>query len=50
MLQLIAPCREKKKELLKHKDYIHDVLAEGGRKAQAAASITLGKVKEAMGI
>jgi tryptophanyl-tRNA synthetase len=50
IIKFIAPCRQKKKELLKKKDYICDILKEGRTKAKQVASETLEEVKEAMGI
>ncbi|UCD15978.1 MAG: tryptophan--tRNA ligase [Candidatus Omnitrophota bacterium] len=46
----IGPRREKKKELLRKKDYIRDILKEGNKKANAVASGTLEEVKAAMKI
>ena len=48
--EFIGPRREKKKELLKKKDYIFDILGEGKEKAKAVASATLGEAKKAMGL
>ncbi|UCG35034.1 MAG: tryptophan--tRNA ligase [Candidatus Omnitrophota bacterium] len=48
--EFIGPRRAKKKELLKKKDYIFDVLAQGKKKAKAVASATLGEAKKAMGL
>jgi tryptophanyl-tRNA synthetase len=44
----IAPRREKKKEFLKRKDYVYNILEEGQKKAKEVAAKTLGEVKEAM--
>jgi tryptophanyl-tRNA synthetase len=46
--EFIAPKREKKKQLLKKKDYIFDVLEEGRKKATKVAAQTLDEVKSAM--
>ncbi|MBU1122265.1 MAG: tryptophan--tRNA ligase [Candidatus Omnitrophota bacterium] len=46
----IGSRREKKKELMKKKDYIRDILKEGNIKANAVASKTLEEVKAAMKI
>jgi len=45
-----APIRERRVELEKDMDYIHDVLAEGNRKANEIAEATLQEVREAMGM
>ena len=46
--EFIAPHRQKKKEILKKKNYIKDVLEEGRKKAKESASKTLGEVKKAL--
>lgn len=46
----LAPKREKKKELLRKKSYIYDILKEGKRRAEEVASQTLKEVKGAMGL
>jgi tryptophanyl-tRNA synthetase len=48
--EFIALRRKKKKELLKKKDYICDILKEGAVKAKKVASETLTEAKKAMGI
>ena len=45
-----APIREKREELLKDMDYIHDVLADGNRRANEIANATLDEVRAAMGM
>lgn len=50
MIAFVAPKRAKKKEILKKKDYIYDILNEGKKKAQTVASKTLSEVKNAVGI
>ena len=50
LIEFIAPHREKKKEFLKKKDYICDILNEGAKKAREVASKTILEAKEAMGI
>lgn len=42
--------REKRKELLKDLDYVHDVLAEGGRKARERAEQIMEPIREVTGI
>ncbi|MCF7874457.1 MAG: tryptophan--tRNA ligase [Candidatus Omnitrophica bacterium] len=44
----IAPKREKKREILKDKKKIYDILKRGEDKARQVASLTLKEVKEAM--
>ncbi len=44
----LAPLRERRRELEQQKSYIHDILAEGNRKANEIADETLGEVREAM--
>lgn len=46
----LAPHRERRAELAKDMDYIHDVLAEGNRKANQVAEETLDQVRSAMGM
>lgn len=46
----IAEHREKKREFLKKKDYIYDILNEGAEKARKVASKTISEAKEAMGL
>jgi len=50
LVGFIAPHREKKKEFLKKKDYICDILNEGAKKASDVASRTVSEAKQAMGI
>jgi tryptophanyl-tRNA synthetase len=45
-----APIRARREELLADMDYIHDVLAEGNRRANEVADATLAEVREAMGM
>lgn len=44
----LAPIRARRRELENNKAYIHDVLAEGNRRANAVANETLEQVREAM--
>ena len=46
----LAPHRERRAELSKDMDYIHDVLDEGNRKAERIAEETLDQVRSAMGM
>ena len=45
-----APIRARREELLCDPTYIHDVLADGNRRANAVAHQTLSEVREAMGM
>ena len=44
----LAPLRERRRELEGQMDYIHDVLADGNRRANEIANETLAEVREAM--
>ncbi len=44
----LAPLRERRRELESQMDYIHDVLADGNRRANEIANETLAEVREAM--
>ena len=44
----LAPLRERRRELEGRMDYIHDVLADGNRRANEIANQTLAEVREAM--
>ncbi len=46
----LAPIRERRAELMADPDYIHDILAEGNRRANEIAEATLAEVREAMGM
>ena len=45
-----APIRERRHELEKDMDYIHDVLVDGNRRANEIANATLDEVRAAMGM
>ena len=45
-----APIRERREELVRDMDYIHDVLQEGNRRANEIANATLDEVRAAMGM
>lgn len=45
-----APIRERRHELEQDMDYIHDVLADGNRRANQIANATLDEVRTAMGM
>ncbi len=46
----LAPMRERRRELEGDTDYIHDVIADGTRRANEIADATLDQVREAMGM
>ncbi len=46
----LAPIRERRRELERDLDHIHDVLHEGNRLANDVAQTTLNEVREAMGM
>ena len=48
--EYFEPIRARREELLRDPTYIHDVLAEGNRKANEVANQTLAEVREAMGM
>jgi tryptophanyl-tRNA synthetase len=48
LIKFVAPHREKKREFLKKKDYIYDILNEGNKKARVVAENTLVEAKKAM--
>ena len=45
-----APIRERREEIAQDPDYIHDVIADGNRRANEVAHQTLTEVREAMGM
>ncbi len=45
-----APCRQKRAELVKNLDYVHEVLRKGAERANAVASETMAKVRHAVGL
>lgn len=48
--EFLIPKREKKKEILKDKNKINDILVKGESKARKAASLTLKEAKKIMGL
>lgn len=50
LLVLLKPVYEKRAELSEKKDFVHQVLEEGARKARQEAAQTLSKAKEAAGM
>lgn len=45
-----APFRQKREELVKNLDYVHDVLRKGAERANAVAGETMTKVRKAVGL
>jgi len=45
VIKFLEPIQEKRNELLKDKDKVFDILAQGEKKAQAAASVTISEVR-----
>ncbi len=45
-----AEARERRKELVKNPDYVHDVLREGGKKARERAETVMEPIREAAGL
>lgn len=50
LMEILAPLREKRAELLKNKGYIEEVLKEGAGKASLTAAATLEEARRAMKI
>lgn len=50
MVKYLAPIQEKRRQLLKDKDKLSDILQAGEKKAQAVASETMQEVKEVIGM
>jgi tryptophanyl-tRNA synthetase len=46
ILEILSPIQEKRKDILKEKDYIAKVLENGAEKAEAFASCTIKQIKE----
>lgn len=46
----LAEAREKREYYLNHMDEVHDILAQGAKKASAIASVKMEKVKAAIGL
>ena len=49
IIQFVAPIRDRASEIYSDTDYIHRIVKQGQRKAQASASKTIRDVKEIMG-
>ena len=50
LLDYFAPYRKKREELVKNLDYVHEVLRKGAERANAVASETMIKVRQAVGL
>jgi tryptophanyl-tRNA synthetase len=50
LLEYFSPYREKRAELAADPGYVEQVLKDGGERAKAVASVTLNKVRNAVGI
>ena len=50
MQELLAPIRERRKELEKNMDYVYKIYEEGSKKANAIAEETLKRVRQAIGL
>ena len=50
LIDYLAPFRQRREELLRDRDTVHDILVEGSRKARERAAETMQKVREAMGL
>jgi tryptophanyl-tRNA synthetase len=50
LMGYFAPFRQKREELVKNLDYVHDVLRQGAERANTVASETMTKVRKAVGL
>lgn len=50
LLDYFAPMRQKRGELVKNLDYVHEVLRKGAERANAIADETMTKVRKAVGL
>ena len=50
LMEMFAPFRQKRAELVKNLDYVHEVLRKGAERANAVADETMRKVREAVGL
>ena len=50
LLDYFAPYRKKREELVKNLDHVHEVLRKGAERANAVASETMIKVRQAVGL
>jgi len=45
-----AEARERRRDLLRHPDFVHDVLREGGRRGREKANAFMARVRDAVGL
>jgi tryptophanyl-tRNA synthetase len=50
LMEYFAPMRQKRAELVKNLDYVHEVLRKGAERANAVGDETMGKVRKAVGL
>ncbi len=50
LMDYFAPFRQKREELVKNLDYVHEVLRNGAERANAVADETMAKVRKAVGL
>jgi len=50
LMDYFAPFRQKREELVKNLDYVHEVLRKGAERANAVADDTMTKVRKAVGL
>jgi tryptophanyl-tRNA synthetase len=50
LMDYFAPMRQKRAELVKNLDYVHDVLRKGAARANAVADATMATVRKAVGL
>ncbi len=50
LIDYLAPFRQRREELVRDRDTVHDILVEGSRKARERTAETMQKVREVMGL
>ena len=50
LIDYLAPFRQRREELLRDRDTVHDILVEGSRKARERTAETMQRVREVMGL
>jgi tryptophanyl-tRNA synthetase len=50
MVRFISPIREKVESILANEKYLQEVMEKGAEKARKSAAITMGLVREAIGL
>jgi tryptophanyl-tRNA synthetase len=50
LADVLAPIRERREHFLRHPDDVHDVIADGNRRARTVAEETMDAVRSAMGL